>query len=498
MMALDHARLKNPTGTVVTITPVAGGLLRRSPIAPAPADFAPPIVDDVLHSPGQPLDGAARGLMESRFGRDFTRVRVHADAAAAESARVVNAHAYTVGSDIVFAAGRYSPQTDAGRRLLAHELTHVVQQRMASSPDRGQLAIGDADAPEEQAADQAARSLFETTPGSVPSRIGSLYRPLVQRQCLSGSVCANPIHGAPGQFVAQSESAQEGAQQARARQATEHPEEVQRSGHGSRAVSLERIARDEHLPLDRVHGIFVDLDISPQYGAVTRLCNQFQGWSPPYSGGPNLRCVFYPQATETNARTYLTDPGATTLDGRSRELWRAQTLQTLRHELQHVIFNEASPGRAGAPSGQCTRSTAIFTSGSTVYTLDFHLSEFSAIISEFPPLFHAVPPDAPADHPMAVALNAWFDYKVDTGGESIRGILTALRCRCNCEDVNFYIRDTFNFTAAGWTPEERAAFNTRMRARPNLDWPIILPPIVMPRMREVYSPHSMVPVLRPQ
>ena len=66
--------------------------------------------------------------MESQFGYDFSRVRIHADAAAAESALAVNALAYTVGRDIVFAAGRYAPATPAGRGLLAHELTHVVQQ----------------------------------------------------------------------------------------------------------------------------------------------------------------------------------------------------------------------------------------------------------------------------------------------------------------------------------------------------------------------------------
>ena len=66
--------------------------------------------------------------MEPQFGHDFSSVRIHADAAAAESATAVNALAYTVGRDIVFAADRYAPATAAGRRLLAHELTHVVQQ----------------------------------------------------------------------------------------------------------------------------------------------------------------------------------------------------------------------------------------------------------------------------------------------------------------------------------------------------------------------------------
>ncbi|MFO1434147.1 MAG: DUF4157 domain-containing protein [Candidatus Competibacteraceae bacterium] len=88
----------------------------------------PPIVHEVLRSPGQPLDARTRAFMEPRFGHDFSRVRVHTDAKAAESARAVNARAYTVGRDVVFEMGQHSPATTAGKKLLAHELTHVVQQ----------------------------------------------------------------------------------------------------------------------------------------------------------------------------------------------------------------------------------------------------------------------------------------------------------------------------------------------------------------------------------
>jgi hypothetical protein len=89
---------------------------------------APPIVRQVIETPGQPLSAGARGALEPRFGHDFSHVSIHADAQAAESASSVHAHAYTVGNHIVFGAGRYAPETSAGRRLLTHELTHVVQQ----------------------------------------------------------------------------------------------------------------------------------------------------------------------------------------------------------------------------------------------------------------------------------------------------------------------------------------------------------------------------------
>ena len=89
---------------------------------------APPSVDRALASPGRPLDTAFRQDMEQRFGYDFSRVRVHSDAAADQSARDVNARAYAVGHDIVFSAGQFAPGTHEGRRLIGHELTHVVQQ----------------------------------------------------------------------------------------------------------------------------------------------------------------------------------------------------------------------------------------------------------------------------------------------------------------------------------------------------------------------------------
>jgi hypothetical protein len=90
----------------------------------------PSIVQTTLNgSPGQPLDSMTRGFMESRFGHDFSKVRVHTDARAAESARAVNAQAYTVGHNVVFGSGLYAPESDAGRRLLAHELSHVLQQK---------------------------------------------------------------------------------------------------------------------------------------------------------------------------------------------------------------------------------------------------------------------------------------------------------------------------------------------------------------------------------
>jgi hypothetical protein len=173
------------------------GMVQRSAMSAAPVNGVPPIVHDVLSSPGQALDGGTRAFMEPRFGfdfsgvrvhtaipmmshakltinlpgnqdeqeadrvadkvmglpephkdttasdqryfsQDFSRVRIHTDAKAAESARAVNARAYTVGHDIVFGAGQYVPGTSEGRRLIAHELTHVVQQQRGIKPEHFQ------------------------------------------------------------------------------------------------------------------------------------------------------------------------------------------------------------------------------------------------------------------------------------------------------------------------------------------------------------------------
>jgi hypothetical protein len=129
------SQLRIPETPVKPFATGCSGLLqRKSDRAPARSQSstkAPPVVNEVLRSPGQPLDPDTREFMEPRFDYDFSRVRVHADPKAAESARAVNAAAYTVGNQLVFAAGRYSPHGLEGQRLLAHELTHVVQQRGA-------------------------------------------------------------------------------------------------------------------------------------------------------------------------------------------------------------------------------------------------------------------------------------------------------------------------------------------------------------------------------
>lgn len=123
----------------------------------------PPVVGQVVGSPGRPLPAGVRADMEARLGADFSRVRVHTDAVAAQSAVAVRARAYTLGSDVVFGAGQFAPNTGDGQRLLAHELVHVAQHSAGlSSAGAGAGAAGAAGAAEAGSAEVgAADSEFE-------------------------------------------------------------------------------------------------------------------------------------------------------------------------------------------------------------------------------------------------------------------------------------------------------------------------------------------------
>lgn len=108
---------------------------------------APAGVHEVLRSPGEALDMATRAYFEPRFGRDFGRVRVHSGVAAEQSAQAVNACAYTVGQNIVFGSSMFAPETQHGRRLLAHELAHVIQQSTTGASRVQRQAQGAAPSP---------------------------------------------------------------------------------------------------------------------------------------------------------------------------------------------------------------------------------------------------------------------------------------------------------------------------------------------------------------
>jgi hypothetical protein len=146
-------------------------LLQRSPAAPnapAPAS-APASVTSTLASPGRPLDAPTRSFMEPRFGRDFSDVRVHTDSASAQSAKDVNANAYTVGQHVVFDEGKYDPGSHSGKQLIAHELAHTVQQSgLQRSTDSLNLSEGNEYHRLEHEAESVSRNVM-ASPGFVAS-----------------------------------------------------------------------------------------------------------------------------------------------------------------------------------------------------------------------------------------------------------------------------------------------------------------------------------------
>jgi hypothetical protein len=158
-------------------------LHRRADGSGSPS-FIPAIVEEVLGSPGQPLDAEARAYFGPRFGHDFSQVRIHADARAAESARAVSALAYTVGNHISFGSGSYRPRSNQGRELLAHELAHVVQQSQTGDG----IAAGESHFEAEAA--RAASAI--TSPGPRPAITGRGQLGL-QRQKSGASTSPTPV-----------------------------------------------------------------------------------------------------------------------------------------------------------------------------------------------------------------------------------------------------------------------------------------------------------------
>lgn len=160
--------------------------------APSGPSLAPPIVHDVLRSPGRPLDAGTRASIEPRFGHDFSQVRIHADARAAESARAVDARAYTVGRHVVFGE-------TLSRGLLAHELAHVVQQGVGSRSG-AEIEVGDAHDPAEAQADAwAAHALAGHAPASLPPTVAT---GVLRRSVASSSSCTASTDGAPADPIA--------------------------------------------------------------------------------------------------------------------------------------------------------------------------------------------------------------------------------------------------------------------------------------------------------
>jgi hypothetical protein len=164
----ESCRKKRQSGTFQRVAD------HPSSLNPHPFEV-PPIVHEVLRSSGQPLDKEARVLMERRFGHDFSRVRTHTNCRAAESASAIDASAYTVGHHVVFASGRFKPESHEGGSLLAHELAHVVQQSGCRSTELANIRMAPLDDILEFRVKKAGAFL------PLPESLGEVSQPLLQR-----------------------------------------------------------------------------------------------------------------------------------------------------------------------------------------------------------------------------------------------------------------------------------------------------------------------------
>jgi hypothetical protein len=420
--------------------------LQRRAVGAGPA-VAPPVVHEVLGSAGHPLEPAMRGDMEARFGHDFSRVRVHADAQAAVSAQAVGAAAYTVGRDVVFSAGRYAPGTEEGRSLIAHELTHVVQQAGSGQPS-GELPVQPADHPAEREAER----------GVVTARQG----PAVQRACLPAAECTSQ-EGSLTDFVKQSESDPAYvARQARRKTAcSANPggSACIGDGHGARAQALTAfLSSAAPGRLSLVTGIYVDKDIPVQYGAYTTACANSV---PPISGG---YCTFVPDWLESQAAAYNAPATSNTIGRWNRAEWRTMALTTLTHETEHARF--LSPG---VPTqGLCDPTS-----------FQWDLSELAALTAGFLVVYRRSwrkPPEA-----RRADLDDYFRWSVPIRrrSETIAGIVRFIRCQCECIDADAHIIRTVEFATQGWNSAELSVFHSELSdPKYGLRWPIKPPAAV--------------------
>jgi Domain of unknown function (DUF4157) len=390
---------------------------------PAAPKEAPQSVHAVLGSSGQRLDTATRAFFEPRFGHDFTRVRVHADARAAVSAAEIGARAYAVGEDIVFGAGEYAPSTPEGRSLLAHELVHVMQQ-------------------------------------------GSARDHLRRAPCRSAAQCATPASGDPGQFSGVATAAE--ATKAAVLNAAPlgSPEAALKARTGERAIHIENLLSKNAIGIrPEVVGFFVNPNIDANVvGAQTDLCRFFPGGSPGTPpAAPDKRCVQVPAEMEDTAKGLDI---ATPLSAAQRDTLATDVLGPAVHEMQHATFDTAqdAPATKMAAASDCSLDTIITPPDINV---EFLLSEISAITSEFPVFFENT-----AKSPHAVQnLDSEERRQAFDPGEGLVGSIKSLQCGCSCATVESFVTQTVKLTTASWAPATELAFFKAMTGWMPSFWP---------------------------
>jgi hypothetical protein len=183
----------------------------------------------------------------------------------------------------------------------------------------------------------------------------------------------------------------------------------------------------------------------------------------PVNGG-QTHCVTVPDTLEAEAKLYM-NTKTKIIGGVPRYTWVTRTLMTLTHETEHGRFDTAAADPAKTPlkgpaSGTCTPSD-----------VESDLSEMAAQMSEFPILLRRIQIFPEADRKKR--LDAWFQYHLNNGFEDVTGTLKSLRCRCECVDVDNYIKQVVAFAQASWNTWEKSVYHTEMKdPKHNLKWPV--------------------------
>ena len=402
------------------------GALQRKATNPVATSVAPPIVHNVLRSSGHPLDSTTRSLLSPRFGVDFSRVRVHTDPQAAESASAVNALAYTVGHNVVFAANQYQPATRDGQRLLAHELAHVIQQDAAPFT-------------------------------------------AVQRACRSAAQCSVPSAGSAGTFGATVEAESEAIAVASGGVTVGGHTSCTLPRHGDRATNFETLATTAGLgaTIDPgIAGFFINACLSPNDGATNASCGEFPG-GPPAGTIAAKRCVQLHTTDEDSAKALLAKPQPLSSADKEMFLW---ITKTVAHESQHSRFDPKASAvvTAASTSIECDLGTPIPIAGGR--KVEGALSEISAETGEFDVYYR--------DHKKS---GGWalqteeHNISVRNKGENILGNIKDIQCVCNCDTTANFVKQVFDDAAAAWTAPDKDAekkeFNMAMTDFMPSFWP---------------------------
>jgi hypothetical protein len=406
-----------------------------------------PIVRDVLSGPGEPLSAAARKFLEPRFGYDFSKVRVHANARAAESARAVQAQAYTVGRHMVFGTGQYKPGDRSGNSTLAHEATHAVQQGFKDFDPSRPLEVG---APHDASEREADRN--ESAAGGTQLHANEAMGTwlIARKACLKGDLCKPPIKGANDSVA--KESSDKSKKEAELKAAGQTTWEF--------SIYFRRFAEQANKDLIDIPTAWLVSKTSP-WKAFAASCPadldaRDDIYQPAATGQRNAKgkadhCIFASAAREAEAKTFLEDPSAMTIGGMSRQDWEFESRLIINHEASHVPVRREVTEKLNR-NAYPTEQHAEMEAGP--------LNEAAGVLGELPLIF-----DREYYHPSGIENERFARRAVrakiqgpDPPGSSytIAGLMQRACCMVPCQDAKARLETLVSRHARRWTVEQKS------------------------------------------